>query len=179
MTTPAHAKPSSVMLLLGPLAFGSLVAIALGVYGQVHEPTRVGVLLAGFDSAVEAKAWMASGAAFFAVIQLLSALSMYGKLGRAPSWMGFVHRWSGRAAFLIAIPVAVHCLYALGFQSTDTRVVLHSLAGCLFFGAFTVKMLGLRIDKLASWVLPVLGGVVFTLLTAVWLTSSVWYFSTQ
>jgi len=40
---------------------------------------------------------------------------MYGKVPgvKAPSWIGRLHRWSGRTAFLLTIPVAVHCLYAL------------------------------------------------------------------
>ncbi|GAA2723274.1 DUF6529 family protein [Actinocorallia aurantiaca] len=178
----AQAPPApgpSAALLLVPLLAGCLVAVALGVYGGLHEPTRVGVLLAGFSSAPAAKAWTATGAIVFAGVQLLSALAIYGKLGTAPKWTGAVHRWSGRAAFLIAIPVAVHCLYALGFQSGDTRVLLHSLLGCLFFGVFTVKMLGLRIDRLPGWALPVLGGLAFTLLVGVWLLSSVWFFSTS
>jgi hypothetical protein len=41
-----------------------------------------------------------------------------------------VHRWSGRLAFLVSIPVAMHCLYALGFQAFDLRVLVHSLLGC-------------------------------------------------
>ena len=88
---------------------------------------------------------------------------MYGKVPRvtAPSWIGGLHRWSGRIAFLLAVPVAVHCLYALGFQSYSTRVLIHSVLGCAFFGAFTVKMLILPKNGLPGWVLPVAGAVVF------------------
>ncbi|GAB3667302.1 DUF6529 family protein [Actinocorallia lasiicapitis] len=167
---------SGAVALIVPALVGGLVALAAGVYGRVHEPTGIGVLLAGFSSAGAAKAWMGTGAFALALVQVVSAASMYGKLGRAPSWIGGLHRWSGRAAFLLAIPVAVHCLYALGFQAGDTRVLVHSLAGCLFFGAFTVKMLCLRVERLPGWVLPVLGGAVFVLLVAVWLLSSVWFF---
>ena len=34
----------------------------------------------------------------------------------APPWIGALHRWSGRLAFFIAVPVAVLCLYGIGFQ---------------------------------------------------------------
>src|SRR3954454_7421044 len=163
--------------LLVPALIGALVAVALGVYGKVHDPAGIGVLLAGFSSAGAAKSWMATGAVFFALIQIASAVLMF--RSGAPKWAAPVHRWSGRIAFFLAIPVAVHCLYALGFQSTDTRVLLHSLLGCLFFGAFTVKMLALRIDSLPVWVLPLLGGLVFTLLIGVWLLSAVWFFDTN
>ena len=89
-----------------------------------------------------------------------------------------LHRWSGRLAFLLTIPVAMHCLYALGFQSYDTRTLVHSLLGCLFFGAFTVKMLILPKHNIPGWVLPVAGGIVFTVLMAVWETSAFWFFTT-
>lgn len=174
--TPDRRAP----LLLVPFLVGALVAVVLGVYGNVHEPTGIAVNVAGFSGPLEAKVWLTSAAALLALVQLVSALVMYGKVPgvEAPTWLGAVHRWSGRAAFLLAVPVAVHCLYAIGFQTATPRVLLHSLAGTLFFGAFTVKMLGLRHDGLPRWALPVLGGVVFTLLVGLWWTSSLWFFTT-
>jgi len=55
---------------------------------------------------------------------------------------------------------------------------VHSIAGCLFFGTFTVKMLSLPKRGMPGWVLPVLGGVVFALLVLLWFTSAFWFFST-
>ena len=78
----------------------------------------------------------------------------------------------------VAVAVAVPCLYAIGFQTFSTRVFVHSVLGCAFFGAFTVKMLGLRRDGLPGWALPVLGGTVFALLVGLWWTSSLWFFTT-
>ena len=89
-----------------------------------------------------------------------------------------MHRWTGTAAFLVSLPVAYHCLWSLGFQTTSTRVVIHSLLGCAFYGAFTTKMLALRIDGLPSRALPVIGGGLFALLTGLWLTSALWFFTT-
>ena len=115
----------------------------------------------------------------FGIGSLVSALIMYGRIPvRAPSWIGGLHRWSGRAAVLLTVPVAVHCLYALGFQAGEPRVLVHSLFGCFFYGAFTAKMLVLRADT-PNWALPVLGGAVFSALTALWLTASVWFFTTS
>ncbi len=115
-----------------------------------------------------------------ALVQLVSAMVMYGKLPvRAPSWIGGLHRWSGRIAVLVSVPVAVHCLYALGFQDGEPRVLVHSLVGCLFYGAFVAKMLILTRKGSPSWLLPVLGGLVFTGLTVLWLTASGWYFATN
>ena len=175
-TLPRRAAP----LLVVPLLVGAAVAVVLGVYGGLHTPTGIAVNLAGFSGPLEAKVWVASAALLFALVQLGSAMVMYGKVPglAAPAWIGTLHRWSGRAAFLLAVPVAVHCLYALGFQTFSTRVFVHSLLGCAFFGAFTVKMLGLRRDGLPNWALPVLGGTVFALLVGLWWTSSLWFFTT-
>jgi hypothetical protein len=69
-------------------------------------------------------------------------------------------------------------LYALGFQSATPRVLVHALLGCLFFGAFTTKMLLLTRRGLRNWVIPLIGGVVFSALVGLWLTSSLWFFTT-
>lgn len=166
--------------LVALAAVGAAVALALGAYGQLHSPTGVAVNVAGFSGPVEAKVWLATGAVVAALVQLWSALLMYGRIPgvAAPRWVSPLHRWSGQVAFLLSVPVAVHCLYALGLQSYDARVLLHSLVGCLFFGAFTVKMLVLTRRGMPGWVLPMLGGAVFALLVALWLTSSLWFFST-
>jgi uncharacterized protein DUF6529 len=180
--TPAAtpAQRSGAGKLLVPVAVGGAVSLTLGVYGRLHHPTGIAVNLAGFSSALTVKVWLASVAVLLALVQLTSALIMYGKLPGvgAVSWIGGLHRWSGRLAFLTTVPVAMQCLYALGFQTTDARVLLHSAMGCLFFGAFTVKMLALPKRGLPGWTLPVLGGLVFTLLVAIWLSSSLWYFTT-
>ena len=161
-------------------AIGSLVSIGLGVYGRAHEPTFSAINVAGFSSGVAAKSWIASAAFLLALVQLGSAMVMYGRIPRiaAPSWIGALHRWSGRVAVLLTVPVAVHCLYALGLETGSVRVLVHSLLGCFFYGAFVAKMLVLNRHDSPGWTLPVLGGAVFTALTALWLTSSVWFFTT-
>ena len=102
---------------------------------------------------------------------------VYGRLP-GPRWSAKLHRWSGRIAFLVAVPVAVHCLYALGYQTYSTRVMWHSVLGCFFFGAFSAKMLLLRAERLPGWLLPFVGGLVFSVLTLIWLTSALWFFRT-
>ena len=187
MATQPHTVPprpgradSGAAKLVVPSLIGALVALTLGVYGRLHNPTGYAINIAGFSSPGAVKSWLATGAFVFALVQVGSALVIYGKVPRvaAPSWIGGLHRWSGRAAFLLAVPVAVHCLYALGFQHYSTRVLVHSLLGCAFFGAFTIKMLILPKSDLPSWTLPALGALVFTALTGVWFTSAYWFFST-
>src|SRR5437879_2035572 len=176
---PARAASGAAKLVV-PSLIGALVALTLGIYGGLHHPTGIAINIAGFSSPGSVKSWLATGATVFALVQVGSALVMYGKVPRiaAPSWIGGLHRWSGRIAFLLAVPVAIHCLYALGFQNYSTRVLVHSLLGCAFFGAFTVKMLILPRRGLPSWILPACGALVFTVLTAVWFTSAYWFFAT-
>jgi hypothetical protein len=122
------------------------------------------------------KVWLATVAITFAVVQLLTALWIYGKLGgAAPAWLGGAHRISGRLAFLFSLPVAYHCLWSLGFQSTTTRVLIHSVVGCLLYGAFTVKVLVVRTPRAPGWALPLAGGVMFSAFVVVWLTSALWF----
>src|SRR5437016_10849080 len=177
---PPDRVASGAAKLVVPSLIGALVALTLGIYGRVHSPTGIAINIAGFSSPGSVKSWLATGATVFAVVQVVSALVMYGKIPRvtAPEWIGGLHKWSGRIAFLLAVPVAIHCLYALGFQQYNTRVLIHSVVGCLFFGAFAVKMLILPKRGLPGWVLPVVGAVVFTLLVVIWLTSAYWFFST-
>ena len=77
---------------------------------------------------------------------------------------------------LLVTPVAVHCLYALGFADFSVRALVHSILGCLF-GAFVCKMLILTRDDAPGWALPVLGGLVFCLLTGLFATAAVWFFT--
>jgi hypothetical protein len=176
---PASTNRPALTLLV-PFAIGAAVSVALGVYGRVHQATLTAWALPMFSSALTMKVWFASAGALFGLVQLVSALAMYGKLPgvRAPGWVSRLHRWSGRIAFLLVVPVGVHCLYALGFEHTSARVLAHSLLGCFFFGAFVAKMLLLTRKNTPGWALPVVGGLVFTALVGLWLTSSLWYFTT-
>jgi hypothetical protein len=166
--------------LVVPVGVGIGVSVALGVYARLHEGTGTAINLAGFSSGLAAKSWLTAAAFVFAVIQLYSAMRMYGRLGGAAGpRTATAHRWSGRIAVLLTIPVAVHCLYALGYSDASVRVLAHSLLGCFFYGTFVAKMLLLGRRDAPRWVMPVFGGLVFTVLTALFLTSSVWFLSTH
>lgn len=159
---------------------GALVAVALGVYAGVHSPAGRPFATFGFSGMLQMKAWLTSVAGVLLLVQLGTALWMWGRLpgaGRAPAAVAPVHRWSGALAFSVSLPVALHCVWALGFQNGSPRVLLHGIAGCLFYGAYAAKMLGLRVRGLPGWSLPVLGGTVFTTLVLVWLTSALWFFT--
>jgi Family of unknown function (DUF6529) len=168
---------SGRLLLAG--AVGALVALSLGIYGNVHNPASDLAITLGFRDTITMKVWLASVAVFFAFVQLFSALWMYGRLPlrAAPDWIGSLHRISGRTAFLFSLPVAYHCLYQLAFQHNSTRVLIHSLLGCAFYGAFATKVVVVRSHTLPGWALPAAGGLVFTVLVAVWLSSALWFIS--
>lgn len=166
--------------LLAYLLAGGAVALALGTYGSVHDPTGDALVSLFFSSSINLKVWFATAAIALAVFQVLSGRKILGKLGKGfgPRWLPRAHRVSGTTAFLLTIPVAYHCLWSLGFHSdSGTRVLAHGLAGCFFFGALTAKILVVRTRRMPSWALPVFGGAVFTGLTVAWLTSSLWFFT--
>jgi Family of unknown function (DUF6529) len=178
--TAAPPRPFPVRLLVAA-GIGAAVAVALGVYGRVHVPTGGVITTFGFPSLLPMKAWLATVAIGLGVVQVLSALAMWGRLPgvrHASRWLPVLHRWTGTAAFLVSLPVAYHCLWSLGFQTTDPRVLVHSLLGCAFYGAFTTKLLALRIERLPGMALPVIGGLLFAVLTGLWVTSALWFFTT-
>jgi hypothetical protein len=172
--TPARLGP-----LLVALALGSAVAIGFGVYGRLHDPTGQALNLAGFSSGIAAKAWLTTAAFVFALVQIFTASILFGRIKISGAWVAPVHRWSGRIAVALVVPVAVHCLYALGFQNYSGRVLVHSIVGCFFFGAFVAKMLVLTRDDSPGWALPVLGGAVFSAFVALWMTAALWFFTTN
>jgi hypothetical protein len=168
-----YAKPLLVALLSG-CGF----ALALGLYAKLHHPTKYALDVGGFSSPLYAKAWLTTAAVVFAVVQLITGVRITRRA--APAWMATVHRWSGRIAILLTVPVIIHCIYALGFGTYSARVIAHSVLGCIFYGAFVTKMLCLvRREAMPKWVLPVMGGVVFVSLVALWATSALWLFATK
>src|SRR5688500_1390910 len=96
-TTEFQARPRTG-LLLAAAAAGGAVALALGAYGRMHEPTGGTITTFGFPSVLSMKAWLATIAFSLAIGQLVSALAMWGRLPgvtRVPAWVAPFHRWSG------------------------------------------------------------------------------------
>lgn len=180
MDASAQTSPRAAPRLLAAAALGAAVALAIGIYGHIHDPSGKLVFTLFFSSTIAMKVWFATVAAAFAVAQVLLALWLYGKLPwSAPDWVGSAHRVSGRVAFLVSLPVAYHCLWSLGFQDTNGRVLAHSLLGCAFYGAFAAKVTIVRAKGLPGVALPIAGGLLFALLVAVWVTSGLWFIDEQ
>jgi hypothetical protein len=180
MHSAVPVRPSRAGRLLVLAAAGAAVSVALGVYGAQHNPSKLGYTL-GFSSLFAMKVWLAVGVGALALLQLLSALWMWRRLplGPPPRWIRAAHRATGTLAFLVSLPVAYACLYALGFRHDSARVLAHSVLGCLFYGAFVTKVLTLHTSRLPRWALPLVGGVLFTVLIALVLTSAGYTLATE
>jgi hypothetical protein len=86
----------------------------------------------------------------------------------------------GEGSSPLLLPVAYHCIVVLlGFETTSLRVAIHSVLGSAFYGAFLVKVILVRSRGLPGWALPVAGGLLFAILAGLWLTSSLYLFSTN
>lgn len=177
-TTTRPGGPTGMAVPLLAIGAGAVVSLLLGVYGTVHEPTFGDVKL-GFASTIRMKVFLSTLVATLAVVQLLGALWIYGKLPfAAPRWLGPAHRWTGRVALVASLPVAYACLWSLGFQAGENataRVALHSVAGCTVYGAVVVKVVAVRSGRAPGWLLPIAGGLLFAALIAVTFTSAGWY----
>jgi hypothetical protein len=165
--------------LLLPLLVGAVLAVALGVFGRLHHPTGSVPWQGPFPDVYAMKVWLTLVVLILAAGQFITALWMYGKLGlRRPPWLGAVHRTTGWAAFLVSLPVAGACLWALGFESDSVRVVAHGLLGCAFYGAFAAKVIVVNSRRLRGWALPAVGGLLLATVVGAGLTSAIWYFAT-
>ena len=158
------------------------VSVALGVYGRVHAPTYGALPSFGFSSTATFKAWIGTVVLALAATQLVTAAWLYGRLpgvAAARSWLGVVHRTTGFVAFVLSLPVAAYCLYGFGFAPApfSARTLIHSLAGCVFYGAFAAKVLLVHTRRLPRWAVPVTGALLLTTVAVSWLTSALWLFS--
>jgi Family of unknown function (DUF6529) len=160
-----------------PLLAFALVSLTVGLVARSTEPGPKHYFQLVFSDPIHMKVWLATAAATLAVFQIFSAAWIFRKLPWSrPPWINAAHRWSGRTAFVLTLPVAYHCIFNLGFQDATSRTLAHSLLGCAFFGAFAAKVLIVRLHRYPSWVLPTAGGLLFGILIAVWYTSALWFF---
>lgn len=164
-----------------PLVAALLVGGAVYAFGQWHTPDYTfGLLGRQYFEATRLKAWILTGVVGLAAGQLLLALWIYGRLPRvrpAPRWVGRAHRGEGYLLFAATVPVAVHCLLAYGFVGVTPRTLVHSVAGCAFYGAFAAKVMVVRDRAQPAWVLPVLGSILLTVIAVLWYSAALWAFN--
>lgn len=184
MTTVAATAPPGRRggrWVLVPLTVAAFVAVAVGLVAR-SQSTPDGeaqgtYIEAFFSDPIHMKAWLATAAVVLACFQVFTASWIYGRVPfRRSRRVNVAHRWSGRLLFLTTLPVAYHCLFRLGYQGGDDRVLWHSLLGCAFFGAFAAKVSIVRLRRFPVWVLPTAGGLTFAVLIGIWYTSAYWFF---
>jgi hypothetical protein len=145
------------------------------------EARYIDLVTSVFSTPIAFKAWFASAAALFAIVQLLTGARIFGKLTGIvpvpPPRVNRIHRWSGRLAILCTLPVAFHCIFILGFKTDDARVLAHSVLGTFLYGVIAVKLFFVHDADHPRWTLPLVGGTLFTVLALLWSTSSLWYFT--
>jgi hypothetical protein len=167
-----RAARSGELWGVASLVMGAAVAVLLGVFAAAHTPTEVPAF--GFESPIAMMVWLGAGAGCLALVQLITAFAMFTRGGRVVT---VVHRSSGVLAVLLSLPVAYACLWSWGFADQNARVLIHSLTGCLVYGALVTKLLGVHVPRMPSWLVPAAGAVLLTSVVATTLTSSLWYFA--
>src|SRR3712207_9549651 len=113
-TRDRYRLPLLVFVLIG-----SVVAVALGVYGREHEPAGYALNVVGFSGPLYVKTWLTTADADLAVVQLPTAGRMYD--AAASAGVRTVHRWPGRCSVLVNMPGGVTGLHPLGVPGGCTR----------------------------------------------------------
>jgi hypothetical protein len=171
--------PRRAALVL-PFFMFALIALAVGLLASRtrRSPYQVPFFHLFFSDTLHMKAWLSSAALLLGVSQLLTASRIYGLFHFPPAgdFYGPVHRWLGRAAILLTLPAAYHCIFMLGFGTEGSRVFIHSILGSCLYGAFFAKVWIVRTRGFPGYALPIAGGVVFSILLGIWLTSALWLF---
>src|SRR5258707_13103595 len=181
MTVQGPAKrPATVRVAIIGL-IGAAVALLLYIIGREHTANYTAGLFGrtGID-AIILKSALATVALGLAVVQVLLALWIYRKLplaGRAPKPIRVTHRVIGFVAVAVTVPVAIHCFIAYGVVLTDPRIMIHSIAGCVLYGAFLAKRPLVPSRKLPAFALPVAGGLLALVIALLWYTSALWYYN--
>ena len=62
---------------------------------------------------------------------------------------------------LLTLPVAFHCIFILGFQTANARVLVHSILGTLIYGVIAVKLWFVHDRDHPRKTLPFIGSAVF------------------
>lgn len=163
-----------------PIAAGGVTALLLGVYGAAHDPTGRSFAVAGFTDVAAWKSALATVTLTLFIVQLFVGARMTGRFGPhrpTPPWLADLHRIVGTLAFGVSLPVAFHCLWALGYQSSSATVLTHSLLGCVAYGLYTAKVLTVRRDTGPAWAAPALGALLGGSVLALWWSSALLHYT--
>jgi hypothetical protein len=176
-------RPRNRIRLAAPLVAFALVSLTIGtlarhVAGGYPTPPFFRLF---FSDTLHLKAWLATGVVLLALFQLLTAARVFEVFHFQPSgrFWGRVHRLSGYLVIGLTLPVAYHCIFLLGFETTSLRVAIHSYLGSALYGAVLGKVIIVRSRGFPEWALPVAGALLFAILLGLWLTSSLHFFTAR
>lgn len=93
-------------------------------------------------------------------------------LGRVRGW----HRWSGDAALILTLVVAIQCVISFGFSMYSPRVRLHAVLGTLAALIMLLKAIIARRFRTYLRHVLILGSVVGFSLLGTFIASALWYF---
>lgn len=165
-----------------PLILFALMSLTVGLIarGAIRQPYQTPFFHLFFSDTLHMKVWLITAAVVLGSFQLLTAARIYQLLRFPPPGRlyNLVHRFSGYTAVALTVPVAYHCIFLLGFGTYDLRVYIHSVLGSTVYGIFIAKVLLVRSRRFPGWALPIAGGLLFSTLLGLWLTSALWFFST-
>jgi hypothetical protein len=167
--------------LAAALAAGALVTVSTGLLERhmLASPHPIPYFHLFFSDPLYMKAWLASATLVMAFGQLVLAAGMYGwfHVSTATPFFHIIHRWSGRVAMALTLPVAFNCLFDLGVNPFDWRIMAHATFGAFIYGIFVTKTLLVRQAHAPGWALPIAGSALFATILGLWLTSAYWLFS--
>ncbi len=177
---PQKGAPAVLVI---PVVVGFVGAVLLGAYGRLHAPTGQSDWHPFFSRMITYKSWSATAALFSAMFQVGTGMIVHRRTDprATSSLLASWHRLSGFCAFILTLPVAFHCLWALGFAPSIglNRRFVHSVAGCLLYGGYATKVLTVSRRGRPRWALPVIGSALFVAFAVVTATSAGWFFRTQ
>lgn len=125
------------------LAAGAAASVALGAYSVVHEPTGRDFVLYSFDSSAEWKNALTLVVALLLIAQAAIGFKLAGLFGLRPAgrpWLSELRRLIATVAVGLSLPVAFHCVWALGFTSDSPMGALHSILGCIAYGCVVAAL---------------------------------------
>ncbi len=167
------------LIAVAVLLTGAAIAVTLGLLGSRFGPAPRPLPAWGFSAPQTFKAYLSSLVLVLIIAQLFTAVWIY--RWHAGRWIHRYHRVAGALTFTASLPVGYYCLYSFGFHldaGIPPRILIHSIAGTAFYGAFAAKMLGLRLRNTPGWLVPVLGALVFGSFVLAWATAALWWFHT-
>lgn len=178
---PTLTRGKVRLRLAAALAAGALVTVSIGLLERhlLAAPHPISYFHLFFSDTLYMKAWLGSAALVLAFGQLITAAGMYGVFRVSPRTRFYqvVHRWSGRVALALTLPVAFNCLFELGIDPLDMRIMAHAILGAFLYGIFVAKFFLIRIDRAPGWLLPIFGSALFATILGLWITSAYWLFS--